>query len=153
MTKRCFKCQRDLDIEEFYRHSQMADGHLGKCKECTCCDARINRALRVEKYRSYDRSRASLPHRVAARAQYARSSSGLATTKISNRLHAINNPDRAKARWATSNAIRDGRLLRGCCEVCGDERPEAHHDDYSNPLSVRWLCHSHHVQHHMSVAR
>jgi hypothetical protein len=34
------------------------------------------------------------------------------------------------------------------CEVCGLVDADAHHDDYAKPTDVRWLCRSHHRQHH-----
>jgi hypothetical protein len=38
-TKKCFKCGKTKDIEEFYSHPKMKDGHLGKCRECTKRDS------------------------------------------------------------------------------------------------------------------
>lgn len=52
------------------------------------------------------------------------------------------------AHWTVHNAIRDGRLVRQPCEVCGAEKTDAHHDDYSQPLAVRWLCRKHHGERH-----
>lgn len=54
---------------------------------------------------------------------------------------------RAKAREITNHAIRDGKLRRQPCEQCG-EMAEAHHDDYTKPLAVRWLCRTHHRAEH-----
>tara|TARA_R110000824_G_C14775397_1_gene631388 strand:- start:33 stop:512 length:480 start_codon:yes stop_codon:yes gene_type:complete len=48
MSKECFKCHDTKPIDEFYVHSQMKDGHLGKCKACTRKDTE-DRRHRLEK--------------------------------------------------------------------------------------------------------
>lgn len=62
------------------------------------------------------------------------------------RRHRNANPDRYKARNRVFVEIRAGRLIKKPCEVCGILKVEAHHDDYSKPLDVRWLCKKHHVK-------
>ncbi len=55
-----------------------------------------------------------------------------------------------------SRAIRKGVLIQQPCEDCGDyglrddgkNKVQAHHDDYSKPLDVRWLCRKCHYQWH-----
>ena len=55
---------------------------------------------------------------------------------------------RQAVRAKTRHAIARGDLVRQPCEVCGALPVEAHHDDYSKPLDVRWLCPTHHREHH-----
>jgi len=55
---------------------------------------------------------------------------------------------RMLARSAARAAIREGRLIRKPCETCGATDVEAHHDDYSKALDVRWLCRRHHREFH-----
>ncbi len=45
-----------------------------------------------------------------------------------------------RARQAARRAVRRGILQRQPCEVCGRADSQAHHDDYDQPLVVRWLC-------------
>lgn len=128
MEKRCFKCGETKARDEFYRHPQMGDGLLGKCKDCTKKDVRLHRQDNPEKVRAYDRQRANQPHRLAQRrALYEREWE----------VH----PDRMRARTAVKNAVRDGRLDKKPCAFCGSGgRVEAHHHDYAKPLDVTWLC-------------
>jgi hypothetical protein len=53
-----------------------------------------------------------------------------------------------KAHKKVSNALRYGKLKRLPCEICGNIKSEAHHDDYRSPLKVRWLCFKHHRELH-----
>ena len=52
------------------------------------------------------------------------------------------------ARKMVADAIRTKRLVRGACEVCGIEKAQAHHPDYSKPLDIQWLCRRHHGEAH-----
>lgn len=63
------------------------------------------------------------------------------------------NPLATTAHIRVAHAIQYGQLVPGPCEVCGTlEKPHAHHDDYHQPLVVRWLCALHHRQHHAKEA-
>lgn len=61
--KLCFKCGESQPRTEFYKHSAMSDGLLGKCKTCTKKDALQHRLDNLEKVREYDRQRAKNPGR------------------------------------------------------------------------------------------
>lgn len=129
--KRCFKCARTQPLTEFYAHPGMADGHLGKCRTCTRLDARDNYARRRPHYQAYDRARNTRPERLALRRRYR-----------------IQNPEKIRAHQLLNEALRIGAVRRQPCEVCGSRRVDAHHDDYAQPLTVRWLCRRDHTRVH-----
>lgn len=57
----------------------------------------------------------------------------------------INNPLKVKAHTELNEAIRKGIIHRQPCEICGNLKTHAHHEDYNKPLEVRWLCPLHHL--------
>jgi hypothetical protein len=59
----------------------------------------------------------------------------------------LSSPEKARARAAVHYAVRCGKLTRMPCEVCGNPNSQAHHDDYSKPLEVKWFCPVHHAEH------
>lgn len=50
----------------------------------------------------------------------------------------------SKARAILNVYVRRGKIGKLPCHVCGTEKVEAHHADYSKPLRVVWICKKHH---------
>ena len=52
-----------------------------------------------------------------------------------------------------AHVYRDrGKIKRENCQVCGGERSEMHHEDYSKPVEVMWLCRECHLMWHREIA-
>lgn len=134
--KACRGCNQQLPLSSFYKHPRMLDGHLNFCVECVKSRVSNHREQHGERIRAYDRARAQQSDRKQQLRDLAR--------------RYWNDPIRTAASRQTWEAIRRGLLIRpATCSTCGKQcKPEAHHDDYSKPLVVRWLCRSCHCRHH-----
>ena len=149
--KTCFKCGIEKPLFEFYRHKQMADGHLNKCKDCTKVDVCANYRANIDHYKDYERNRGMLDHRVLSRIVYSNTDAGKTSHRKARARWARNNPSKRLANIMVGNAVRDGRLIKPIeCSVCGNapSRMHGHHDDYAFPLVVRWLCPGCHTKWH-----
>jgi ribosomal protein S27AE len=136
--KTCFKCNVSKPLVNFYKHLAMADGYLGKCKECTKLDANNHRTNNLEKIRQYDRDRAKNPERSKASAEI-------------SKAWRSEDKRRMKCHNAVARAIKSGALTRLPCVRCGEVKSLAHHEDYDEPLNVMWLCQPCHKQRHKEI--
>jgi len=131
--KICKKCGIRKHITEFYIHKGMADGRLNFCKDCV-----------RERVRNY----AHTEEAKGLAKLWWKTERGKAKLKRHTQRYRKLNPGKYRATRIANNALRDGRLIKRPCEVCGETSVEKHHDDYSKPLEVRWLCRKHHRQIH-----
>jgi hypothetical protein len=146
MNKVCRTCEIEQRAMDYYR--QPSGTFMLDCKACWRAKVRANRLANIEHYREFDRQRANLPHRVDAREAYSQTERGRQASSAAKRRFVERNPLKKAASTAVNNAVRDGRLSKQPCEVCGKAQAQAHHDDYSKPLDVRWLCTTHHAEWH-----
>lgn len=148
MEKQCFKCGATKPLSEFYKHAQMGDGHLNKCKDCTKSDVMRHREANLLRIRAYDRERPNKAERYKANRAWTKTPSGRAAVSAAKNAYRQKFYERARAREMLKNAIRDGKVTKLPCLVCGATPTEGHHASYSLPLDVVWLCRTHHAQTH-----
>ena len=125
--KKCGACGEVKPSPEFHKRAASVDGLSARCKKCQ---------------REYDVARRDCPkrkaHRDSNRHRWAHKQTEY------NSAWRKRNPEKYAAHVALNNAVRDGKITKGVCAECGTADVEAHHDDYTKPLEVRWLCAKHH---------
>lgn len=69
------------------------------------------------------------------------------------KTHPLSDEQRLKGivRSKTKMLIKRGKLTKLPCEICGEIKVEAHHDDYNDCINVRWLCRKHHKEFHSKL--
>ncbi len=112
----CSRCGVEKPRADYYARD-------ATCKVCRCALVRERRRTNPA-VQEYDRKRGNRQSLETVRAYRAA------------------NPNKYKAHNKVNNAIRDGKIFKlDKCEECmSDLQVEGHHDDYSKPLEVRWLC-------------
>ena len=117
--KRCNRCGEDKHVDEFYKWASEPRGLSAFCIPCMReHNRKAQQKYRESAYRSKNKWREAHAHVYAA--------------------HRV-----------VRSALLSGNLTRQPCSVCGSvKRIHAHHDDYSKPLDVIWLCPVHHRERH-----
>lgn len=134
MEKVCFKCNVVKPLDQFYKHPQMGDGYLNKCKECNKNDVKENYIAnkQMEGYIDKERKR--------GREKHHRLYSGKSKCNpINSRKYKLKYPEKELAR------LKSSKLKM--------KEFEKHHWSY-NPehhLDVIWLTKKHHMKGHRFI--
>ncbi len=157
--KRCSKCQQYKEVAEFHKNCAKKDGYATECKLCKGKNDQAshlrNRDKRLKMMNEYRKKHLGYLNMKAKK--YARCAKGrevnLKATKkyysghrdiIAQRIKDRNfrSPEKYKARYQFSNAIKLGHITRPAhCQMCYEEGPvQGHHEDYDKPFDVIWVC-------------
>lgn len=112
--KYCPTCKETKSITEYYKSKQTPDNLCGVCMLC---------------------------HRDASK-KYEKSEKGRITAlRKAKRMHR-KFPEKMRAREKLRYAVYSGKIARPeKCDNCSKSCiPDGHHEDYSEPYTVDWLC-------------
>lgn len=138
MNKKCSKCCGVFPLDCFYKNAASKDGLDHRCKKCDNARTSLYRKSHLEIGRNFSRKYRKLyPDKTRESARRA------------VKTWYLNNKEKVKAHKKVARAIKNKTLIRENC-FCG-EKAQAHHEDYSKPLDVIWLCHLHHKEKHRVV--
>lgn len=136
--KQCLKCKVEKESSKFSKCLLRKDGLQDQCKEC--------RQEYQRKYRQTKEGKEIFQ-------KYGKSIKGREALKRHEHKQHKPYPEKLKAHRTLNNAIRDGKITRpSICEVCFEEGLiDGHHEDYSKPFDVDWLCKKCHKELHRKV--
>ncbi len=167
-TKVCSKCGIEQPLNSFHKRHDRPCGIVSKCKKCFRDYYKDNHEVIARRTRKYIenhneevctyRRKYHREHRekilLASRALYRKNKD---RHRKKQQRQDAESPEKAAAHHAVSYAIASGALIPPKrCSINDSSclgKIHAHHDDYSKPLEVRWLCAAHHHQFHSESTR
>ena len=126
IMKECTSCHRTMPVELFTKIRKNKSGYGAICKTCNAerCRGYRTRLGVILKERRKSWAYANLSHKE-------KRERNLPGSRAGNALY-----------WHK----KQGRVEEMPCVVCGaTSHIHGHHEDYSKPLDVLWLCPKHHV--------
>jgi len=146
--KKCSKCNKELPVSEFYKRE---GGRLrSACKACTCIATgswieknKEKHCLLVKRYYETNKERINKKAKERMKSPGAKRMHAKAVKKWIRK-----NKHKKRCQNNLNDALRYGKIEKGKCAVCGKNEVHGHHQDYTEPLDVIWLCPQHHKDIH-----
>ena len=132
--KTCSKCETEKSRSEFHKHHNTKDGLQATCKTCQKKEGkkwrRENKDRSLKCLQEWREKNKEIPDSVRE------------TRRKAAKKYREEYIEEVRCRSILNEAVRCGKIKRpNTCESCFKEcKPEGHHEDYSRPFDVDWLC-------------
>lgn len=134
-SKICTTCKKEKLSSEFSKSPISKDGLQYKCKNCTAKYQQYYKTSGMKKinYTKYNKTEKGKEVRRKTRTNYKK-----------------HNPEKHRCRWIVWNGLKLKSINRPTiCDKCSKYCvPDAHHENYSKPLEIIWLCKQCHFEIH-----
>lgn len=77
---------------------------------------------------------------IARKKKYSLSKDGKQSAIKAVKKYRAKFPEKQRARWLLQKAVERGVIKKLPCEVCGNKKTDGHHNNYSKPLVIMWVC-------------
>ena len=169
----CRRCKEKKDDSQFGKLKCSKDGINPRCRQCCCKSVKEskkspeaiankkvyvsewqkrNRERRLEQSRSWYERNLEKARQMSLEAtkKYLSTEHGRRKRNARSSLWENKNPEKRRVHDRTMYAVKTGKINRpDQCSKCQKKCiPHAHHEDYSKPFNVLWLCSSCHFFHH-----
>lgn len=148
-THLCRLCNSEKPESDFYKSDKR------RCKPCVRAKVKANRDAKSEYYKKYDAMRFQRdPWRAEQNRKRASTPEYKDKIKEYRKRWLEKNSDKRAAHILMGNAVRRGEIIKPShCQDCqteclGKKELHGHHEDYTKPLDVIWLCVSCHYKRH-----
>ena len=145
--KICKLCKLEKSLTKcFYKQSKYYNPYCNKCRKIIKSNYVKTHQHNIKKYRK-EYYNSDLGKRMLK--TYHKSKQYIDYIKN----YYIKFPERKMAVQKLNSLLRHGKVIKRPCEICGIKKSvHAHHEDYSKPLEVIWLCPSHHKERHKKLS-
>lgn len=146
-SKVCNICKVEKPLDEFYVNKVNKDGKRSDCKVCNRAYQKARTRANPKAVRESQRKSYYKNHR--KKIEYQRKWREQNPEKIKEYQDKTDDskrdPKKVQARMQLRHAVRDGKVVKpDHCEECRTKtekaKLEGHHEDYSKPYDVVWLC-------------
>lgn len=154
-SKKCSSCNETKDIECFQVRSDKPHLRRGQCAECRRLLVRKYKKDNAENIRKKRRLHYLKNREYTCRktSEYKKQDPEKWRKYINKKARELRVTDvktkiRTKAVNTLTYAKTKGEVAPEPCVYCGNKKSEAHHNDYTKPLEVQWMCRKHHQAWH-----